>query len=310
MACEKNILGIHTDADGEVCFSQVGRRPYRSKLSPATFVTRRVFRDAEKIRVIGCPENAALIVAMYLQEGKRKSFRFFPQEIGSPALCYGRMQDFEFVLNQIQQPDVPAQSCALWHRLSNLDYNNYLLINTLKSEKKYNDMVRRVFRYHPVYPAVSFLPTADMEAACRLVCEIIDPRWYNNIHRPGRASKLLEYLGINPRNFSALNGLIHPGRSNQRNWQRAELVLRTWKGNHKSASLSDTRNFLWRIENSENGIVRGALKASRAFIQFVRLTWLQALAQKSREVFVPDYFFKKREESEAWLQYVTHYKPV
>ena len=126
---------------------------------------------------------------------------------------------------------------------------------TLKGPKgKTGDKALKILRYQPTWAAVSFVPTVNMAAACKLVCEIMDPRWYNHPRRPQRATRLFAYLGIMPANLAALHGIVPPGVSPAcYNWERAEIVLKAWTdGNSTSNAINaeEPCNFLWRDRKS------------------------------------------------------------
>lgn len=305
---EDETLRLHTDTHGVVWCGQNGIMAVNTEFGPEEFVGMKVFKEARRVRLIGTPANARLIIRAY--ESAQRSLGKIEKKImiGSPMLCYRPelLMHPEFVLQQMRQPDVAASANGCWHRMLSHDYNNYLLIQALQDNHgEVNDLVKSVARHHPVWQAVSFIPEKNLTAAIKLACEIVDPRWYNDPMRPGRMQRLLTYLGIHPRNMRAMLTLISPADTpGCRNWRRAELVVEAWGGlKTPTPDLDNPRNFLWRIRQSYDDEAKGLLKASKVFIQYLRLVWLQELAHGSRQVFCPEYFFKQPAEVDAYLKY-------
>jgi len=62
-------------------------------------------------------------------------------------------------------------------------------------------------------------------------------------------------------------------------------------------------NFLWRVWREAGGGVKGDLRASQAFIRYLRANWLEIITQKklgANTFFLPDFFFKSDEERNAF----------
>jgi hypothetical protein len=282
------VLRLHTDKNGFVWCGQHDVLAIDTGMYPKNFVTRPVLRDASHVRVLGVPENAALIAGIHelrTVNGGRPA----KVQIGSPAICFCDNEDPAAVLQQMWQP-LSAGSYGCWHELTEKDYPTYYLLTTLQAEGV-GDLAYRILQKHPAWPALSFPATCDLESACKLVCEIVDPRWYNHADRPNRSSRLFSYLGLT-------------AQANRRGRQRAELVEYAWAGGGGPADLDDPRNFLWRIHAKKGGDVRGVLEASRDYVQFLRWVWLQGLAAHGREVFVPSIFFKQLDEIAAYEGHV------
>jgi len=303
-----NLLRVHTDANGIVWCGQTNIRAFCTNMTQEEFTGRSLFRDAPRVRVLGVPANSELVIGAYLLRRKQTlGFSKHSIEIGSPMLCYSvkRMVDPVFVLQQLWQSDITANCVGTWHEMTATDYNTHLLSQTLKENGgKFNEKAGHILKYHPAWTAISFIRDADLDAAAKLVCEIMDPRWYNHPQRPNRASRLFNYLGLTPENLLALRGLLHPHvLPKGHNWHRAEMVLNAWRGNatsRGSIALDDPNNFLWRISGGSGDDQQGVLKASRVFVQFIRLVWLQALAAKGRMVFDKGAFFRADTEVKAF----------
>jgi hypothetical protein len=303
-------LRLHTDDQGIVWCGQNGVRAFCSGLPPAEFVRRQVFRDARQVRLLGVPENSALVLKSHEEvkrSNKKDRRRVF---LGSPKVCHREAfrRDPVFVLQQMWQSDQTAKLPGSWHLLNEKDYNTFLMVHALRSQGgQIGTLAENAVRYHPIWQAITFLPEFHVESAIKLACEIVDPRWYNDSRRPGRVQALLMHLGIEPANIQAFAGIIPPEATpGCRNWKRAELVLKAWNGLDygRQMDLDEPRNFLWRIYRDNGGGAKGLLKASKAFVQFIRLVWLQELAASpKREVFCPEIYFKHDCELQAWRKH-------
>ena len=179
----------------------------RSQHGPARFVESPCFRDAEEVRIVGCPGNARLIAAVYESwlSGRTGDHRVL---LGSPSICLERqrLSEPQFVLQRLWQPGSLALQRGWWHEMGSVDYTHYMMAAALQESGCVDEKVRRTFRCHPAWPAVAFIPTADLDASIKLVCEISDPRWYNHPEHPGRPSRLFSFLGLNIGAFELLRG--------------------------------------------------------------------------------------------------------
>ena len=278
------LLRVHTDATEHVWYGVDGVRADRTDHSPEQFVRTRLFCDAEHVRVLGTAGNARLIVKMFETRLKAKLHQRI--QVGSPIVCFreSRLHDPVFVLQQLWQPSQASLSPGCWHDLCNKDFPTYYLIASFQeSGGRVTDTVRRVCEYHPAWPAATFPETHDVESICRLVCIIKDPRWYNHPERPNRANRLFAYLGLHPRNFEAMNGLVPPHMCPHcRNWERTELAIKAWRGGRGPGDTRKANNFLCRIQDKVGG-AKGLLKATQSYVQLIRLSWLQAVASKGVE---------------------------
>lgn len=300
MAKTDDILRLHTDPQGSVWCGQSGIQAYNSKLSPEEFVLRPVFQDARHIRVLGVPVNAKLICLIHDTWQRADDYATGHRlQIGSPV-CYLSnpvFNDTRFVLQQMWQPTSSARSS--WHTLTQKDYTSYLAIHSLQQSTRVDDKLLAIMAYHPAWKALTFVTTHDVEACCRLVCEIVDPRWYNHHSRPDRASRLLSYLGMSPEVFATR-------QASSQKLERAATVIKAWSSGSPEAAVDfgDPRNFVWRIYRNAGGGPTGLLRASRTFIEFIRFAWLQGVSQPGRRVFNPAMFFKHNQH-EAFA-YTTH----
>lgn len=310
----ENILRLHTAADGNVWYGRYHHDGVDSGCQVDAFLKSTPFLGARRIRVLGTAGNAALLRALFFLKRSRgmperpsqgRTAVVSPSvQIGSPAICYrSGPADPVFVLRQLWQVNTSATATVpgFWHEMNEFDYVTYALICAVHAAGgAVNELALRHLKYHPAWPALSFLPGADPAAGCQLVAEIVDPRWFAHSVRPNRLSRLYAYLGVTRHNAQ----WFHEGVPGGRNASRMATVLATWFNNRSgSPDLKDPANFLWRIYHHHGGGIKGLLRASERFVRFLREVWLQEIAPPRRVVFQPTTFFKLPAEAE---RYRTH----
>ncbi len=307
MSKTDDILRLHTDSEGIVWCGQSGVQAYCSGTTPEEFVLSQAYQDAQHVRVLGVSANARLICSIYDKKFKQLNKKQVVQ-LGSPACCFHKshLDSPQFVLQQMWQPATAVTS--RWYGITNYDYTNYMSIAALQEYNQVGTKLRQLIRYHPAWVALTFPATCSIEYGCRLACEIVDPRWYNQHGRPERTNCLMVHLGLTPENFRLLSKTNPPHGSALSN---AATVLHAWAGNRieTKVDLADPRNYLWRIchaHREQN--YRGLLKASRAFVRLVRWTWLQEIAQAGQPVFEPGRYFKHQSESVAYAEHLLQIK--
>ena len=157
--------------------------------------------------------------------------------------------------------------------------------------------------------ALSFIPTLSERHAAELLAHIIDPRWYVDRRAPDRSAKLELYLGLTPRIQNQVENTQCPLSNNRQ--RRAAAVLAAWRTEEPAAlDLQDPANFLYRIQRVAGG-TKGDLRASQAFVRYLRHNWLAALETRQgvRDgLFAPDLFFKTPAEIAAYKEHMKQAK--
>lgn len=293
------LVRLHADDSGRVWFGDGDRVAVDSGSDAATFLSSdvaRVVAGASRVRVLGTRANAGLIVALHQHKARAPGFR--PKvQIGSPALLSteGRRHEPAAVLQQLWHP-----GAGMWHDMREADFCSYAIASELPESGPVPEVVRRTAVYHPAWLALSFVRGLCVDSACRLLAEILDPRWYRHPNRPSRPGKLYAHLGLTPGNMRAYLDEGPAGR----HYGRAELVLRTW-------SHSSPHCFLWRHTDLYAERARGLLRASQRLISFVREVWLYAVAPPHPEVsFDPALFFHDDADALAFVRHRAAWKPV
>jgi hypothetical protein len=299
------ILRLHTDRRGIVWCGQNGVTAFCSELPPTEFVRRQVFRTASAIRLLGVPENADLIVQTH-EQLVRQSTNLLRQTVRlyGPGLCPDR-DDPLTVLRQLWQAGPVDEARAGSRAMTTSDFNMFMLVRSLRERHgAVDDQARSLFRYHPAWPVFTYLPELDTSAAIRLVCEIIDPRWFRDPARPHRLQMLYKHLGLD---LETLERVLasHQNSSLTDRERRALQVLLVWNGLRQpnTVDLSEPRNFLWRIRACAAGTA-GLLKACRSFLRLLTLYWTQRLTACGRQIFRPAECFRSEQETRSFRAHV------
>ncbi len=298
------VLRLHTAPDGLVWYGH-DTLPFECTGRPAAAFsgaadTLDVGLDrATSVRLIGSAENAALVVSLARYRARVPRAALREILLVSPLACPGPARASpEAVLRALWQPAAPAAAAGCWHLMGPTEYTTYAIVAELAiNGGRPSELARRTLRYHPAWPALSFLAGLDEDAACRLVAAVIDPRWFRHPLRPARLSRLTAFLGLTPDNMAAYVA----GGLGGRHYARARLVLDTWASGFKY-SMTGPNGFLHRIAAAAPGgsYHLGLLKASVRFARFLFEVWSAEASGNAEVRFDPQLFFKSRDEVEAY----------
>jgi hypothetical protein len=200
-----------------------------------------------------------------------------------------------------------ASACGGWHQFSEADYLTYALIGRLARTAGAFDSVASTYLHaHPVFHALSLIPTLSWSHTAQVIQAIVDPRWYVDRRAPERQGKLELYMGLTPgvqKKVSDETKLLTKARE-----LRCSTVLEAWKTHHiGGVDLSDPRNFLYRVYKASGEGVRGDLRASQAFLRYLRYNWLDAADRRKGAkdgLFAPELFFKTPAERETYERHM------
>jgi hypothetical protein len=152
-----------------------------------------------------------------------------------------------------------------------------------------------------------FLRGFDIYAVTSLLSEIVDPRWYVDTAAPDRLTRLHSFLGLWPRFFQAM---CRGDTYADPHFYRAVMSITSWAGRmppEEKPYHQYTYNFLWRFLNervlSDKKLeATSLLRTTQLFISFLRDVWLNQISDA--ELFIPEYFFKRPEDADAYKQMV------
>jgi hypothetical protein len=326
---EGQVLKMHTAKDGLVWYVDGGHDVINTHAPIENFLEDDACCRARHVRMVGSFSNAAALCAMYKRKARSQLLRL---EVASPAVV-GRTRaerdDPRLMLVRIRDSAADGLNPAMggWHEFGDEDLPAYAIAATCDD----HGGERQKFHYgmlaiHPAWPSLSFIPHLDLNKVARLLGIILDPRWYMSLRTPRRgddiipyhddAAKLHAYLGLDPRTMAGVLGLCDETDSTA----RCRLVLEAWLGDDPSQSVGQPGYFLWRRYCREGGPVKGALRASQMFIDYLRLVWLDALycdrikkvkgqpaapgkRPRGEGLFAPDHFFSRDEEAAAYMRH-------
>lgn len=254
-------------------------------------------------RVIGSSFNAPLIVELYQRYcSPRLSGRL---EVASPNLCESEqeLRDPTISLYRMRQWNVPP-SLGGWHRVDELDYPIYAMSAQFQRDRgRVGEHLRLLWKSHPLYHDLTFLPTINHDAVIDVVTMVMDPRWFIDTRNPYRLSRLKTYLGLSPRCVHE----VMAGRGSHTRGMRCRMVIGSWFTQNMSAGdMERPGNFLWRRWRAAGSGTKGILRASQAFVAYLARAWQHRLVAKSvhrAELFAPDEMLQPG-EFEAYKRHI------
>ncbi|NDD52693.1 hypothetical protein EBZ39_02230 [bacterium] len=256
------------------------------------------------VRLIGCRNNAELISELFMR--KYRGELQVVQLAGPQYITNEEFNNPKLVLLKMRTIQ-SAPSCGGWHDMSLMDHSTYAMANSWQKNNAVIDAsVLRYYQFHPARKALKFIHTLSEAATIGLLVSILDPRWFVDLRRPERSSKLELYLGLSPKTQQSVSDkkriICRPREL------RCATVLSCWKtANPADVDVSQPNNFLYRIYAAAGGGSKGDLRASQAFVRYLRHNWLAALDTrkgKKDSLFAPDIFFKSQPEISAYLDYM------
>lgn len=272
------------DASGKIWYLDEEKLPVNTELTVAEISNNPLFTNRRPVRVVGFHQNAALLIQLHnlVQQGAVKYL-----EVASPVVIQRSIQE------PIQEPAVNlyrSRNCFLpastggWRQFSEADL--YAFSMHISSMKNSSTMLYELSN-HPIWPALSFINNIRMNAVANLVGLILDPRMYVDPMYPEKTNQLNSFLGLDPKSQKKQT------KQNQRA-ERYKLVIDCWKTTPPTYDTVVTQpgNFLWAKWYTVDSPEKADLATSKLFIQYLRMTWLDAVVEnKTDRLFIPKYFF-------------------
>jgi hypothetical protein len=305
-ATDEQIIKLHTASNGHVWYSAGIGPPINSEQIGDEFLNSSVLNGfGVTVRILGLPQNAELITALYLRRHKNE---IRSVEVAGMNVLHSaeELSDPVTILRRMRAVDI-ASAAGGWHALSVHDYPTYaMLARMLRTNFVFDEPAQAYFQIHPVRKAAQFIPTLSNAETAKLLTTIIDPRWFVDRRSPDRTGKLELYLGLTPdvqRRVADTTAILHKHRE-----LRCANVLAAWKTKKpEEVDLHDPANFLYRICTTHRDAVLGDLRASQAFIQYLRYSWLDALHNRKGAqdgIFIPKMFFKTPAECAMYAEHM------
>lgn len=298
-------IKLHTDNDGHVWYAKGIGPPTNSEQIVDEFMLSPVLAGIGLcVRVLGTQQNAELIAALYLRRHKGEIRAL---EVAGPqiVLAAATTDPRDAIIKMRGMAIAPA--CGGWHPVSMMDYPTYaMLARMLRTNFVLDESASTYYHLHPAYRALSFIPGLCPEEVAKLLTTVIDPRWYVDLRMPERTSKLELYLGLTPRaqrRVSDKTQILKRSRE-----LRCANVLACWKtADPASVDLTAPAHFLYRVYKYAGGGPKGDLRASQAFVRYLRHNWLAGLENRNGVkdgLFAPDLFFKSPAEIESYSRHM------
>lgn len=299
---DETVIKLHTADDGNVWYARgISSCKNSEQIADSFLLSPVVSGMGLTFRILGVPQNAELICALYLRryKGEIRSV-----EIAGPNILdtQHELKDPATVLMRMRSA-VVSPACGGWHSLTLHDYPTYaMLARMTRNNFVFDEPAVSYLHMHPAYKALTFIPTLSEPDAAKLLVTTIDPRWYIDRRRPERIKKLELFLGLTPaiqEKVSNPNKLLTKARE-----LRCSAVLNSWKSaNTETIDLKKPENFLYRIWQSAGGGAHGDLRASQAFLRYLNDNWLSVLENRKGPkdgLFAPNLYFKTPAEIESY----------
>jgi hypothetical protein len=298
-------LKLYVDDKGEVWYLNGAGSPTASGQSVIGFLLRPLCQEMPRLRIMGLPQNMQLIMALYIQ---RTQTSYGSVEVCGPAACKtAQARKDPCAALYAMRTYGHAASLGGWHKMRPDDYLHFALASQLHKVGRVDKVAQAIYHKHPAWMLLTFIPHLREDATIRLLNEIVDPRWFINPVNPTRGSRLRRFLGLD---LKTMLGVCGEGKP-QRYHARCKLVLDAWTGSHNAKMIERPDHFLWRIKRASlekhNNTALGNLRASQAFVEYLRLCWLATLGRGRHQLealFVPEYFFQERYEAKAFYDHI------
>ena len=298
---DADALKVHVGRDGIWCLQRDGM-PQRLFPDAETFLSSQLLRNTEQVRLVGTRQNAWLITKLY---GLREDDRLLSVQVATPLVCRTRAErDDPAIVLFMMRRCMQAPSCGGFHELTSADLGMYALIAALYEHGVDMEKIWPYLLAHPAWPVLAYVRTIDAMFAAQLLAHIVDPRWYVDPRKPERTSRLEASLGLTPHTQAGVSTLGHKLGHNHhgclltlRSWKQANLVAEITQifQQRGVTPLADTdllglhpSDFTWRIWGYHRGFglnsretpstpTMADLRASQAFVRFLRQVWLAAI---------------------------------
>jgi hypothetical protein len=265
-----------------------------------------VLRTAKRVHVLGSDRNSAAV--MNLHDARVRGTIPGDTEIvlvspnaGGPDLSDAKRAHFcMWYARRTDRTDVR------YVQLTPAEYSAAAVCSSMReSQWQITDKLRALVRYHPAWPAMSFVETLNLGPACAILSIVVDPRWFTLPFRPNRITPLQTVFGLNLANVSAL---LHDTKSQRPDQEACSLLVSAWLPANGDISSTGPRRFLDRIALDAETTEKGVLNASKVFLRFVREVWMQSVSGHDK-MFDPKVFFKREDEWQAYEEHCAKLSP-
>lgn len=310
----ESVVRLHTDSGGLVWFGNDATPAENTRLDPWDFFESEEYLEgldeADAVRLLGTKDNAPLVVRLHERRMTRPQFKAASVVLGSPGAVPSAWLRYDpvAVMHHLWQPEPSAAPAAHWHDMRPTDYATYAMLNVVSDRGPVPEYARRTAEYHPAWPAVTFINSADLDAACTLLCHIVDPRWFRHHVRPTRLSRLFAHLGLTPANMAVIAG---DSAAQGRHFNRAATAVRVWYNQRVSRGSKAPGDFLLKSLAGRT-LADGLLHGTRRMVSLLTWFWLHAVQTTTHPDggFCPSRFFRDVAVGEAFTNHAARHKRV
>lgn len=277
---DKDSVKLHVAENGRVWYLAGEGGPLSTGKTLEQFLESAPLLHGAIVRILGVPQNAALIARLY---ERRLELNLARIELAGPQVCdkAAELRDPEATLFRMRQCLLVAAQGG-WHVLGPLDYPSYLHAAT------WGTASQRPATQHPLYPALRFIQGFNAKPAYDLLTEFLDPRWHVDPSAIERGGRLRTFLGLLP-------GRSGPAAA------RAKLVRAIWYPTDPPMDIMAPGWFLVRTS-----LKSSPLKADQRLAAYLRYNWLDRLFPDNG-FFDPQKFFTTPDEISAYVEHMKQF---
>lgn len=308
-------LQLGLDQNRELWRQDAGSAPASLGSDWAAFLRSEHFSRARSVLVTADRQNASLLTQLFFctrQQNSATRIVLLP-----PRTLYADLGDAPCLPDQraVDAADLPP-SLGGWRTMTRFDYATYALAQICdacvwRGKLRKAGPLRPWLVRHPAFPAFQFSSTYRWSTACRVIADLLDPRWHLDLKKPDAGKRIGSYMGVGHKGLSHLQGWADdkwPWDEAPATAKRAMLLMMAWAGAgnlDKYVICSDNaRDFFWNVMGARTS--PRFLSATRCFLRFVSQVWLDGLTpprlfvagrtmlacqQYSPQLFVADHFF-------------------
>lgn len=276
---DKESVKLHVAENGRVWYLAGEGGPLSTGKTLEQFLQDAVLLHGTIVRILGVPQNAALIAALYT---RRSDLHLQRIELAGPQVCDSSAELLhpDTALFRMRQCLLTASQGG-WHVMTDRDYPAYSHAASWRLEDLPVHVGRPHYPHHMLKPALDFIPGIDISATCGLLAEWLDPRWHVDPQAIERGGRLRSFLGLLPNRSGAAA-------------ERAKMLRAMWWKEPAPEDTSHPGLFVWRTYHKS-----GFLKADQRLATYLRHTWMDALSP-GHGFFDPRVFFVTPDEIAAY----------
>jgi hypothetical protein len=273
---DKESVKLHTAENRRIWYLAGEGGPLSTGKTLDQFLQEAVLLHGTIVRILGVPQNAALIAALYV---RKKELSIQRIELAGPQVCDRAVEltNPDTTLFRMRQCLLTASQGG-WHVMTDRDYPAY-----------HHSAAWQVAAWelasqgpaHLLKPAMSFIVDLNVQAACALFAEWLDPRWHVDPSAIERGGRLKAFLGLLPARSGAAA-------------ERAKMLRAMWWKSPSPEDLDRPGHFIWRTYKKS-----GFLKADQRLATYLRHSWMDALFP-GNGFFDPRKFFVTPDEIDAY----------